>query len=288
MKKFITNTLFSILNESNYLKLRFFYKHKKIPNLVAPKTFSEKLLVSKMDEITDYHTVCADKYSVRSVVKELVGEQYLIPLLGRYTSKDDFIRDFPSLPEQFALKAAHGSGWNEIIFDKSKIDFKSLINNIDTWLNDNYYHYGYEKQYKNIQPSIVVEKLLVCPDGKVPVDYKFYCFGKSGKGKIIVQVDIDRFGNHERLFYDENWNKSPIAILSSKSTLSQASLPKPIAFSEMLDVARKLSSNFNFSRVDLYEHNGDVYFGEITFHPESAYGMFVIPQSAELDLGRLI
>lgn len=288
MKKLLVSVFSKLLSERLYLMFRFFYKHKKFPNLNSPSTFSEKLLVSKMNTINSFYTTCADKYSVRDIVKTLVGDKYLIPLLARFTTVEEFIEHFNSLPNSFALKAAHGSGWNEIVFNKESVNLNSLAKKVDFWLHENYFNYGYEKQYKDIQPSIVIEKLLVAPDGKVPVDYKFYCFGRGGSKRIIVQVDLDRFGKHERLFFDQNWVRSPISILSSKSVLSNATIGKPDVFDEMLDVVKKLSSEFEFSRIDLYEHEGKVFFGEITFHPESAYGMYIYPESAEYELGALI
>lgn len=288
IKKMIIWFSLKVLSERSYLILRFFYKHRRIPDLDNPQTFSEKIVALKLLDIGGIYTLCADKYAVRDVVEKAVGDKYLIPLVARFTSVDEFIKDFDSLPNAFALKAAHGSGWNEIVFDKGKVDFNELKGKVGYWLSDNYHNYGREKQYKDIPPSIVVEKLLISNEGKVPFDFKFYCFGFGGEDKIIVQVDIDRYGNHERLFFDEKWKKSDISILSSKSKLSNATLPCPKSFDEMLGVVRKLSKPFNFSRIDLYELNGDVYFGEITFHPESGYGMYVSPSTAEYELGKLI
>lgn len=288
MKTFISRLFYTLLTERGYLRLRFFYKHKRIPNLSDPTTFSEKLLLQKLQPISPLHTTCADKFSVRKHVESRIGDKHLINLIGHFYSAEEFISKFDDLPERFALKASHGSGWNEIVFDKRNLRKSEVFKKVKTWLDDNYYYYGFEKQYKDIRPSIVVEELLIDSNGKVPVDFKFYCFGKSGVNKILVQVDIDRYGTHERLFYDESWNKSEISILSSKSSLSSSNIPKPKSLDVMLSIARKLSSDFSFSRIDLYEHQGNIYFGEITFHPESAYGMYIEPREAEYILGDML
>lgn len=288
MNKKFAKYLPYIIGKSNYLKVRFFYKHGRVPNLKNPRTFSEKLLVMKLDESSVEYANYADKYEVRNYVRSVVGDKYLIPLISKYTNTQQFLEDFNNLPSLFALKAAHGSGWNEIVFDKAKVDTMALSKKISMWLSENYYSYGLELQYKNIPPSIVVEELLLDDDGKVPADYKFYCFGNSGEKRIIIQLDVDRFGNHERLFYDENWNLSDVAILSSKSKLSSSSVPRPENLDEMIDIVKKLSEPFKFSRIDLYNCDGKIYFGEITFHPESGYGIYVQPKHQEYELGQLL
>ena len=288
MKEFLVKTAGSLLSEKQYLSLRFFYKHKRFPNLENPKTFSEKITSSKLNSFSTNMTICADKYAVREYVEQKVDGSILIPLIGHYTSAKRFEKDYEKLPNQFALKAAHGSGWNKIVFDKSATTKQDLVLSVEKWLSLNYYDFGLEKQYRDIPPSVVVEELLVDSEGRVPSDYKIYCFGKGGSEKIIVQIDLDRFGNHERAFFTDTWVRSDIEILSSKSKSYQGHVDKPDNFEQMVDIAKKLSSDFEFSRIDLYNHNGKVYFGEITFHPESGYGMYVKPSNAELELGKLI
>ena len=284
-KEFITKACSIAFSVSFYNKLRFFYKHKKWPNLDTPSTFSEKFLKYKLSYFSPKMTICADKYAVRNYVENKAGADILIPLIARFNSLKEFKTGYKDLPSSFALKAAHGSGWNEIVFNKNNVDYKLLEGKVQKWLSQNYYDSGFEKQYKGIPPSIVVEELLLSNDGKVPVDYKFYCFGKGGSKKIIVQVDIDRFdGEHRRVFYTENWERSDIAILSSKTSWDTTNYPKPDNLEEMVKVVRSLSADFEFSRIDLYNQNGKVYFGEITFHPEGGYGMLLTPHSAEVTL----
>ncbi|MBL0480070.1 ATP-grasp fold amidoligase family protein [Aeromonas veronii] len=288
LKKVFFKTLHYILSERQFFTIRYYLKQGKIPNLVSPKKFTEKLLVSKLDEPTYFESLCADKKGVREIVEKKIGSNYLIPLITSIETEEEFDLIFPNLPKQFAMKAAHGSGWNEIVFDKSKVNKNQLKRNVKKWLGDNYYFYGLEKQYKNIKPSVVFETLLVTDDGTVPYDYKFYCFGKGGKSEIIIQVDLDRFGNHQRAFYDSEWKRHPISILSSKSVRSQIEVTKPECLDEMLKIVSDLSCDFDFSRIDLYVVGNKVYFGEITFHPESAYGMIFEDESQDYRLGELI
>lgn len=285
----ISNVCSKAFSVNFYNKLRFYYKHKKWPNLAQPVSFSEKFLKYKLSFFNPQMTICADKYAVRGYVAGKTSDDILIPLIARFNSVEEFEEGYQALPNSFALKAAHGSGWNEIVFNKEDVDYSALVSKVKKWLSLNYYKFGFERQYKDIPPSIVVEELLLSSDGKVPVDYKFYCFGKSGSKKIIIQVDIDRFdGEHRRVFYTENWLSSDIAILSSKTTWDSSSYPKPDNLAQMVKVAKKLSADFEFSRIDLYNQNGKIYFGEITFHPEGGYGMFVAPKSAEHTLTKYL
>ncbi|MFL7023558.1 ATP-grasp fold amidoligase family protein [Enterovibrio norvegicus] len=287
LKRFAFKFFSIFLSERLFFSLRYFHKQNKWPNLEHPCSFSEKLLVSKLREPTDVETISADKYAVRKVVKDKIGEKYLIPLIAVITNVKEFESVFDNLPDKFAMKASHGSGWNEIVFDKSKVDKYLLQRKVDFWLSDNYYYYGLEKQYRDIPPSIVIEELLLTDDGNVPYDYKFYCFGHSGSSEMIIQVDLDRFGDHQRAFYDVNWNKHEISILSTKSTKSTIEVEKPSCLDEMLNVVKELSSEFSFSRIDLYVMGDKLFFGEITFHPESAYGLIFENKEHDLILGEL-
>ena len=288
MKNILVKTANKLLSEKSYLAARFFYKHKKLPDLDNPITFSEKVTWSKLACFDPVMTVCADKYAVRDYVSRKVPSNILIPLVGHFSSAEAFEQNYDKLPNSFALKAAHGSGWNEIVFDKSSSNKQELVESVKNWLAFNYYDFGLEKQYKDIPPSVVVEELLLDSDGKVPSDYKIYCFGKGGCKKIIIQVDLDRFGEHTRAFFDENWEQSDVAILSSKSKLYDGMAERPKGLEQMVTIARKLSSDFEFSRIDLYNNNGKIYFGEITYHPESGYGMYLLPEKYEYELGKLI
>ncbi|MGP9670045.1 ATP-grasp fold amidoligase family protein [Pseudoalteromonas sp. AOP31-A2-14] len=239
-KKLITKACSMAFSVSFYNKLRFFYKHKKWPNLDTPSTFSEKFLKYKLSYFSPKMTICADKYAVRGYVESKASADILIPLIARFNSLKEFKTGYKDLLSSFALKAAHGSGWSEIVFNKNNVDYKLLEGKVQKWLSQNYYDSGFEKQYKDIPPSIVVEELLLSNDGKVPVDYKFYCFGKGGSKKIIVQVDIDRFDffinkliecTVDRIFCD---SKKTLQVVQQRSKTPSVVVPMNVTFNKQV------------------------------------------------------
>jgi hypothetical protein len=205
----------------------------------------------------------ADKVLVRPFVANAIGEKYLVPCLGVYKSVDEI--DFDALPNRFILKTNHGSGWNMICKDKNTFDRKKAARLFKRWLWFNAYYLSREKQYKNIKPLIICEALL---EYEI-YDYKFFCFNGSPN---FLQVDIDRFSDHKRAFYDMEWNKLPFSI---RYDISGKILPKPEQFDEMKSIAAKLSTGLLFSRIDLYIHHNQVFFGEITLIPGGGNEPFV-------------
>jgi len=224
-------------------------------NLNDPKTFNEKLNYFKSLPLNDEQTMLADKVLVRDYIKKTVGEKYLVPVLGIYAQPEDIV--FEELPGSFILKTNHGSGWNIICRDKSSFDKKRAVRLFKRWLSFNAYYLSREKQYKNIKPLILCEQLL---EYEI-YDYKFFCFDGN---PTFVQVDIDRFTDHKRAFFDMDWNKLPFSI---RYSISEKNIPVPAQLGEMISVAASLSKNLVFCRVDLYIHHDKVYFGEITFIP---------------------
>ncbi len=217
----------------------------------------------------------ADKVLVRDHIKNMIGEKYLIPSLGIYKNAKEI--DFEKLPQRFILKTNHGSGWNIICRNKSTFKKKRAIKLLNRWLGFNAYYLSREKQYKIIKPLIICEELL---EFEI-YDYKFFCFG--GKAEFI-QVDIDRFTNHKRAFYNLQWQKLPFSI---RYEISEKNLAKPTQLEEMERVAAILSKNFQFCRIDLYIHNNQVYFGEITLIPGGGNEPF-LPQEYDKKIGELI
>ncbi len=204
-------------------------------------------------------TKLVDKYAVREYVFETIGEEYLVPLIGVYSKVEDI--DFNKLPKRFILKLNHGSGWNVICQDKAKFDIEDVISKLGSWLKQNYYLLGREYPYKNVIPKIVCEELVSRPDGEELMDYKFFCF--YGEPKFI-QADVDRETNHAINIYDLNWQQVPVSLQYPRSNKKVAI---PSNFELMKKLARKLSKGFDFVRVDFYNLNGKIYFGEMTFFP---------------------
>jgi hypothetical protein len=257
----------------NHFWYRWLHKRKggtgKL-NIRHPVTFSDKIVWLKLyHDIPNGH-VMVDKYLVRQLVADRIGPDYLVPLLGHWQDANDI--DFDALPDRFVAKASHGSGWNIVCEDRSRLDIPQARRTLNKWLAMNYYWFGRERPYRNCPPCIVVEKHLgdLAP-GDVR-DYKFFCFGGEPR---YVQVDVDRYGDHRQAFYDMEWNKHRFRQLYPAF---EGTMERPADLEEMQSVARKLSAGLPFARIDLFNHAGRVWFGEITFHPHGGFAPFFPPE----------
>lgn len=249
-------------------------------DLENPKTFNEKLQWLKLYDATPLKTRLADKYEVRQWIKDQIGEEYLIPLIGVWDSFDEI--DFASMPKSFALKASHGSGWNIIVKDKDELDIADAKTKFDKWLSTNFaFVGGLELHYKNIKPRIIAEKFIENVNGLI--DYRFYCFHGEPK-----QVWVDIFSGtpqHKREIYDMNWER-----VQMKCTWPRGGGlldNKPLNFEKMKLFAKKLSHEFKFVRVDFFEVDRKLYMGEMTFIPMSGIGEFE-PEEWDSLLGDMI
>ena len=251
------------------------YTHTPL-DLEHPRTFSEKTQWLKLYGGFEDVYPLVDKYTVRDWVKEKIGEEYLIPLLGVYDRFDDI--DFDALPDKFMLKTNHGAGWNIAVQDKAKFDKADAKRKIETWLKLNYCYLmgGLDVQYIHIKPRILVEKFIE-NDGGDLYDYKFCCF--DGEPKVIIHI-MERYTERDEriICFDTDWNLLPFNIFTP---LEQPdNIPRPKNLEKMVEIARTLSQGFPSVRVDLYALNdGSIKFGEMTFttysgiapwHPESA------------------
>ncbi|MEI7661400.1 MAG: ATP-grasp fold amidoligase family protein [Bacteroidota bacterium] len=244
-----------------------------------PKTFNEKMLYSRRF-VREYPIPeFADKLLVRDYVSGKIGSKYLVPLIGVYNNSNE-IR-FDTLPEKFVLKTNHGSGWNIVCQNKSTLDIKHTKEQVDHWLKLNYYTEGREWQYKNIKPVILIEEFLTNINDTPITDNKLFCFNGIPK---FIQVDLDRFTNHRRQFYDLDWN---LQEFTTMFTWEPRPVPKPKNLYEMIDIARKLSVGFKFLRVDLYNNGENLYFGELTLHHGGGCEPF-IPSKYDIQLGNLL
>ena len=243
-------------------------------NWENPQTFNEKIQVSERYDKDPRKTLLADKYLVRDWVKNIIGEKYLIPLLGVYDNADEI--DFEKLPDKCVLKCNHDSG-SVVIWDKSK---RQNINRIKLKLNNclkiNYAWMFFEMNYKDIQPKIIVEKFI----GDNVNDYKFVCFDGV---PYYCWVDVNRFIDHRRNFYNMNWELQPFQMLYKNY---ESDVKKPEAFDEMRDLASKLSKDFRHVRADFYYVNQKIYFGEMTFSSEGGTGVFT-PDEWDYKIGEL-
>jgi hypothetical protein len=222
----------------------------------------------------------ADKYLVREWVKERIGEEYLIPLLGVYDKFDDI--DFDKLPNQFVIKCNHGSGWNIIVKNKAELNLSEAKAKVDKWMSTNFaFCAGCELHYRDIQPKIVIEKYIEEISSAL-YDYRFFCsYGK------VIQIWLDVYSGtpqHQRKIYDRNWNELDITVKWPK--LEQI-IERPQNLDDMLQLAKSMSKEFSLVRVDFYDINNKIYFGEMTFTSMSGTGKFS-PSSEDLKLGKMI
>lgn len=245
--------------DTPFLKIMFRLKVGYPLNLDNPKTFNEKIQWLKLHDRNPLYTQLVDKYEVRQYVKEKIGEEFLIPLLGVWDNFDDI--DFAALPNQFVLKCTHDSGGLVICKDKSKLDINAARKKINNCMKRNYYWALREWPYKNVKPRIVAEKYMEDEPGKGLKDYKFFCFDGIVKAMFVA---TDREAHQTKFdFFDENFNHLPIKQHYPNNT--EARLVKPAGFEQMKLLASKLTDGFPQCRADFYDINGKVYFGELTF-----------------------
>lgn len=266
--------------DTEFTQKKHFNVFHKVLNLHKPETYNEKINWLMLNDRTDLHTQCADKLAVREFVKSEIGEKYLIPLISTYKKIEDLnINELPDYP--FVIKGNHDSGSYHIIKNKKEHDWDLIKKSLKKSLESNYYYFHREWQYKNIQPTLLVEKLLQQEDGTVPVDYKFQC----AKGDVLfIQVIGGRESKQKMNFYDVDWNLLPFKFDKYPNSKS---IKKPYNFIEMVSLAKKLSEKFIFARIDFYEVNNHIYFGEITFHPRIGLEKFT-PKKWDLFYGEKI
>lgn len=261
--------LFKHLPERTYptlVKLYYRIQMNVKLNLEKPTTLTEKIQWLKLYDSTPEKTRLADKYLVRDWIKETIGEKYLIPLLGVWERFEDI--DFNTLPDKFALKCNHGSACNIIVTDKAKLDLADAQKKFQKWLNTNYAYFSGELHYKTIKPLIIAEKYIENVGGLQ--DYRFYCF--NGEPKMVWLDVFSGTPNHKRNIYDMNWK--PIPVKCKWPARKPDENKKPACFDEMVSLAKIMSHDFCFVRVDFYEVDGKVYFGEMTFTPMSGEADF--------------
>ena len=257
-----------LLPSKTYLRLKYLVVFKRRLNLKHPVTFTEKLQWLKLYDYHPEYTRMVDKVYAKEYVTSIIGEQYIIPTLGVWDSASKI--DFDKLPDKFILKCNHNSGEVVVCRDKSSLDICQARKTMSRLLKDNYYLVGRETPYKYVNRKIFAEKLLEVPDGGELVDYKFFCFdGKPEFLKINFNKNVDFRAN----YYDLDFNLLPFGEVWP-SPDSSMNFSAPVNFQKMVEVAGKLSQGLPFARVDLYNVDGHIYFGEITLYPTSGFGPF--------------
>lgn len=285
--RFIFHSLINSLPDKQFQKYRYFKNMGKKLRLNPPKTLNEKICWLKLNDRTPLHTQCADKYGVRDYVIEKIGSEYLVPLYFQTENVED-ISDEKLTLTPCIIKTNHDSGGGIFIYEKQNINWVEVRSELKERLLHNYYDKYREWQYKNIKPSIIVEKLLINKEGAIPFDYKLHCF--NGKVRMI-QVDMGRgTKKHYRNWYDINWNREPYKWSSPKQNGEQTDpskedIAKPDTFDEMVLLSNKLSEPFDYARVDWYDVDSTLYFGEITFHHDGGTKP-ILPEAWDLKLGQ--
>ncbi len=241
-----------------------------------PQTYNEKIHVSKVYMPTPLKTRLADKYLVREWIREKIGEEYLIPLLGVYDSFDEI--DFDALPDKFVIKCNHDCGSVTLVNDKSKLNMKLLKRKYDFYMRRNFGWQNCETQYLDIKPKIIIEQYM----GDAINDYKFTCFNET---PYYCWIDIGRFGEHKRNMYNMNWELQSFNKGNTISNTNYECQP-PEQFKDMKRIVEILCKGFEQVRVDLYFVEGHVYFGEMTFTGANGFSPFK-PDEWDYKLGEL-
>lgn len=235
-----------------------------------PTTFNQKIQFRKLYDNNPLYSVCADKYMVREYVKEKIGEEYLIPL---YLVTEKLTEEqWDKLPNSFVAKANHNSGPVQIVKDKNKIKKKEIIKELNNQLKLDYGILSMEKYYSDISRKIIVEKFLKDKEKTMLQDIKIHCFSDGKKRRYFFDLCSRKSieGEVKSTIYDEKWNNLKI----TNAILDENEYKKPRNFEEILKVTQKLSEDFDYIRVDLYNIDGKIYVGELTFCESSGFGKF--------------
>lgn len=277
---YLLNRIAIIIPDKQFLQWKFRLMMGQKLNLKNPKTFNEKLQWLKLYNRQPEYTTMVDKYTVKEYVANKIGKEYIIPTLGVWNSVDEI--EWDKLPNQFVLKTTHGGGGGGVVIckDKSIFDINSAKSKLQHSLDSDIYKNFREWPYKNVFKRIIAEKYMTEAESGELKDYKFFCF--NGKVKVL-KIDFDRFIGHRANYFDREFNIMPFGEECCMPDFTK-NLKKPDNFEDMLSIAEKLSENIPFVRVDLYNSNGKIYFGETTFFPAAGMGKF-IPEEWDYKIG---
>lgn len=269
--------MYKEMSDEAYLKRTFKACFGYVPDLENPRTFNEKLQWLKLHDRKDIYTTMVDKYEAKKYVGHVIGEKYVIPTLGVWDHFDDI--DFSKLPMSFVLKCTHDSGSVVLVRDKNHWDKDAAKKLLERGLSRNYYWSGREWPYKNVKPRILAEEMV----DMNPVDYKWICL--KGEPEVLCMCMDRQKGDLTFNYYDMNFNLLPFEWVHPN--IKTGGVKRPENFDEMKKLAQKLSEGIPEVRVDFYDINGQVYFGELTFYHQSGFAPFS-PEEWDLKLGQLL
>ena len=281
MKKFAKSKLFALVPDRMAIKIVYKNCFLKAPNLKNPQTFNEKLQWLKLYDRNPKYSNYVDKYKAKKIIANVLGEEYVIPNLGVWDSFDEI--NFDELPEQFVLKCNHGSGDVLICKDKQTFDKEKARRILTRDLKKDYSIPGREWPYRGVERKIIAEKYMTQPDGGLD-DYKFFCF--DGNVDCVMVVKGRAAGDTKFYYCNREWEILPYGRLT-RSLPKGYTIPKPDNIERMFEIAETLSQDFPHVRIDLYNIEGKIYFGEYTLY--SAGGVEVnFDAPTEKHLGDLI
>lgn len=273
--------LFKWMDDETYLKIAYKLSIGRKLDLKNPRTYTEKLQWLKLHDRKNIYTTMVDKYDVKKYVSDIIGDEYIIPTLGIWNNFEEI--DFDKLPDKFVLKCTHDSGGIIICENKYLLDKKKVKNKIEKCMNKEYFWQGREWPYKNVKPRIIAEKYMVDKKTRELRDYKFFCF--NGKPNMVF-VASDRQNKSEDTkfdFFDMDYRNLHIRNGHNNADVEPE---KPKNFNKMKELAAKLSKGIPQLRVDFYEVNEKIYFGELTFFHHSGFVPFE-PEKWDYLLGEL-
>lgn len=271
-----------ITNDSIYLKIAYWLKFGKALNLQNPSSYNEKLQWLKLYDRKPIYTTMVDKIEAKKYVSNIIGEEFIIPTIAEYNSVDEINWDI--LPNQFVLKCTHDSGGLIVCKDKALCNKEKELSKLRKALSKTYYYMNREWPYKNVPHRLICEEYLVDESGYELKDYKFFCFDGIPQFLFIAS---DRGNSNEETkfdFFDMNFSHLPF---TNGHPNSGRVFNKPVNFELMKEIASKLSKGIPQLRVDLYNINGKIYFGELTFFHWSGMVPF-IPEEWDYKFGSYI
>lgn len=278
------------LSDEKAIKVQFYKTHGYKLNLSNPKTLNEKIQWLKLHDRAPIQTICADKYLVREIYKEKCGFDGLIDLVFETTKwkdiKEENMPDFPVI-----IKPNHGSGWYHIVTNKNEVDWHRIRTDCRYWLSMNAYNIQREWPYKHIKRRIIVEKLLLDKNGRIPTNFRLHCFHGEVKLIALTIYDDNSTIGYKNQKYSRDWQLLNIDWAAKDVDLNEirdsVPKPKPRVLNEMINRAEILSKGFKYIRVDFYEVDDKIYQGEMTFYDGGGYEI-ITPYDWDIKLGELL